>query len=169
MPISGRSLSVSVFVLANLAGCTGEPRRQQELAVPDSVLERGAYLVEAVASCAGCHTPMDSLGQPIPSMRLAGGLEIPEAFGTWRSPNITPDQETGIGHYTEEQIVAAITTMVKSDGSPIQGPMTYSQSAWSQIDPDDAMAVALYLKSLAPISNRVPESTFEPNPPTGGE
>ena len=55
----------------------------------------------------------------------AGGLEMKEKFGTWRSPNITPDKGTGIGNWTDDQIAAAIREGVRPDGAKLSPMMPY--------------------------------------------
>ena len=74
----------------------------------ETLLERGRYLVETVAACGNCHTPMGPKG-PIMAKAYAGGLKIVEpGMLTAYATNITPDKETGIGNWTVEQIVVAI-------------------------------------------------------------
>lgn len=144
------------------------PRPSGEPPPPEDQLKTGEYLATLMV-CVDCHTPMAPDGSPDTTRAYAGGVpfQMPPAHGAgvvW-SPNITPDEETGIGYYTEEQIITAITRMEKADGSPIYGPMTLLQDGWSKLEHADAIAVARYFKSLAPIKNRVPASTFEPAEP----
>ena len=108
-----------------------------------------------------CHTPFGEHG-PDASMAYAGGLEVPEPFGTWRSTNLTPDEETGIGAFCDEELVNAIRQMRKRDGSLIHGPMALYQQGWYQLTDDDAMAIVAFLRSLPPAHHEVPESTFVP-------
>ena len=61
-----------------------------------TMVERGQYLVEVLAACGNCHTPRGSQGENR-ALHLGGGFRIEEAFGVAIVPNITPDQETGIG------------------------------------------------------------------------
>ena len=65
----------------------------------------GEYLTNA-AVCADCHTPIDDMGTPLPGRDFAGGTEfkLPDG-GIVRQPNITPDADTGIGTWTEQQFV----------------------------------------------------------------
>src|SRR5689334_16566323 len=66
-----------------------------------ATIERGRYLT-AVADCAACHTGPDSNDQ------FAGGRPIETPFGKVVAANITPDVETGIGTWTDEQFEAAV-------------------------------------------------------------
>src|SRR5271166_3040405 len=83
----------------------------------DSQIERGKYLV-TIGGCNDCHTPGYFLGKPDFSRTLGGsdvGFTIP-GLGAFVAPNLTPDKETGLGNWTSEQIVAAFTTGVRTDG-----------------------------------------------------
>lgn len=140
--------------------------------VPNPAPEkRGEYLV-GLMHCVVCHTPMTPMG-PDMGKAFAGGMEMPVppemAFmgtGTMVSPNITSDPKTGLGKWTEEDIVKAIVEGKKKDGKPIYGPMGfYSMFAWKDLKPEDAKAAAAFIKSLPPIVNKVPKSTFKPAPP----
>src|SRR5687767_3121893 len=84
-----------------------------------SPVERGAYIAN-LAGCALCHTPVDwKAMQPVMDKLYAGGMHMKEEFGEWTSPNITPDPETGIGKWSDEQIIAAFRDGVRPDGSKI--------------------------------------------------
>jgi mono/diheme cytochrome c family protein len=130
-------------------------------------LKHGEYLASLML-CSHCHwTPdMKTMAPAGPDKMFSGGLpfEIP-MLGTGKlwSRNITSDPETGIGTWTEDQIFTTIKTMVKPDGKMIYGPMQFMQGPWSQLTDDDLHAVAAYIKSLPPVKNKVPDSTFKPN------
>ena len=57
------------------------------------------------ALCTDCHTPIDDQGTPLPGMDFAGGMEFVETGYRVRSANITPDADTGIGSWTEQQFI----------------------------------------------------------------
>ena len=124
-------------------------------------VERGRYLV-TIMTCTDCHTPGTFIGMPDMTRFLGGqevGFEIP-GLGTFHPPNLTPDPETGLGNWSEQQIVTALTTGARPDGrmlAPIMPWMHYANLA-----PEDAMAIAVYLKSLTPVVNKVP-GPFGPN------
>ena len=73
----------------------------------ETLLERGSYLINSIVACGNCHTPQGPDG-PLPGMELAGGLLIQDEAFTVHTPNITPDKETGIGKWTDDQIMTAI-------------------------------------------------------------
>jgi mono/diheme cytochrome c family protein len=125
------------------------------IAADEATIARGAYLV-SVAGCGDCHTPGHFLGQPDLERALAGsdvGFEIP-GLGTFHGPNLTPDVETGLGGWSEEEIIAAFTTGVRPDGRILAPAMPWM--GYANFTPDDAWAIAAYLKSLPPVSNKVP-------------
>src|SRR6516162_6828802 len=78
-------------------------------AADDAAVTRGKYLVRA-GGCFSCHTAAG--GQ-----QLAGGRALATPFGTFYSPNITPDPETGIGHWTDAQFLRALREGVRPDGA----------------------------------------------------
>jgi mono/diheme cytochrome c family protein len=117
----------------------------------ETPLERGAYLVNAVAACGACHTPKDPTAPP-----LSGGTRYGSDQAAVFAPNITPDVETGIGAWSIEQIVAALRDGVRPDGSHIGAPMP--QQAYQLMSQDDADAIALYLKSVSPVRHSVPRT-----------
>lgn len=120
-----------------------------------SKLRRGAYLA-AIMDCGGCHTPGNLLGKPDIERHLGGGdvgFEIP-GLGIFYPPNLTPDPETGLGTWSEAEVVAAVRTGVRPDGRILAPAMPYH--AYGSLSDSDARALAAYLLSRTPISNRVP-------------
>lgn len=121
----------------------------------ETAIERGHYLV-VVAGCNDCHTPGFFFGKPDPNKYLGGsdvGFEIP-GLGVFNGRNITPDKETGIGGWTDEQIAAAITTGRRPDGRQLAPIMNYQ--AFVNMTKDDVKAVVAYLRSIPPVHNKVP-------------
>ena len=126
----------------------------------ETPVERGAYLV-VVAGCNDCHTPGFFFGKPDPQKFLGGsdvGFEIP-GLGVFNGRNITPDKETGIGAWTDEQIAAAITTGKRPDGRQLAPIMNYA--AFTHLTKEDVAAVVAYLRSIPPVHNKVP-GPFKP-------
>jgi mono/diheme cytochrome c family protein len=145
---------IAVFGLFGVAlfaaGCSSPTPTSSQTPV-----ERGNYLV-TVADCGGCHTPGSMLGMPDMARNLGGsevGFEIP-GLGTFHPPNLTPDPETGLGKWSEQEIVTAITTGKRPDGRELAPIMPWRGLA--ALTPPDAMAVAVFLKSLPPVMNKVP-------------
>lgn len=124
-------------------------------AAADDRVERGAYLA-AVMDCAGCHTPGALLGAPDPEGHLAGsqvGFQIP-GLGIFYPPNLTPDPETGLGTWSEADIIKAVRTGERPDGRMLAPAMPYR--SYSALSDADAAALAAYLKSLPPIRHQAP-------------
>jgi mono/diheme cytochrome c family protein len=127
----------------------------------DGAVARGKYLV-TIGSCQDCHTPGHFFGKPDMARVLGGsevGFEIP-GLGTFYGPNLTPDKETGLGGWTDAQVIAALQTGVRPDGRMLAPIMPWR--ALAVLTKQDAAAVVAYLRSLPPVSNKVP-GPFGPN------
>jgi hypothetical protein len=136
-------------------------------AAAETPLERGTYLMEAVAACGNCHTPITPQGQPVDGQELAGRLVEDNKFFTAYAGNLTPDTETGIGGWTDEQIITAIREGKRPDGTIIGPPMPIG--LYRGISDSDAKAMVAYLRALPPVRNEVPKSTYRiPLPPAYG-
>lgn len=121
-----------------------------------ALLARGAYL-SRITGCAGCHSPRAATGE-LNNERLLSGGDHPIASGgsvRFYPPNLTPDDQTGIGGWGIEDIVKVLKTGITPDGRVLSSAMPWRTQS-SQLDDDDARAIALYLKSLPAIANRVP-------------
>ena len=129
--------------VAVLLAVSALPARAQS-----DLVARGEYLTRA-ADCAPCHTAPG--GQP-----FAGGRPFALPFGTLYSPNITPDQATGIGKYSDDEWLRMLQTGVARNGSHLYPAMPYP--SYTLMTRDDALAIKAYLMSLAPVSASVPEN-----------
>jgi len=121
----------------------------------DPQVDRGKYLV-TLGGCNDCHTPGYFLGHPDFDRRLGGsevGFSIP-GLGVFVGRNLTPDKQTGLGSWTDEEIVTAITTGKRPDGRELAPIMPWR--AFSALTKEDAEAIAVYLKSLPPVHNEIP-------------
>ena len=153
---SGRLLTAGITfaglaVLAAIALFAWMPSR----AAAQDQVARGKYLV-TLGLCTDCHTPGYFFGKPDEKRYLGGsevGFEIP-GLGVFHGPNLTPDKETGLGNWSNEQIVTALQTGVRPDGRILAPIMPWK--AFGQLSKDDAMAMAAYLKSIPPVKNKVP-------------
>jgi mono/diheme cytochrome c family protein len=127
----------------------------------ETQVARGKYLVQ-LAGCTDCHTPGHFTGKSDSTRYLAGsdiGFQVPGA-GTFVGPNLTPDPETGLGHWTSEQIAKTLRTGVRPDGRVLFPVMPWP--AYARLTPSDLDAIVAFLKSLRPVTNRVP-GPFGPN------
>jgi mono/diheme cytochrome c family protein len=107
---------------------------------------RGAYLANA-ADCGSCHTDIEHHGRP-----YAGGRAIATPFGTFYTPNITPDRKTGIGRWTDAQFLRALHDGVRPDGSNLYPAFPYT--SFTRITDADALAIKAYLFSLPAVRHR---------------
>ena len=120
-----------------------------------SQVERGKYLV-TLGICTDCHTPGYFFGKPDMARYLGGsevGFEIP-GLGVFHGPNLTPDSETGLGNWTIAQIVTAIQTGKRPDGRELAPIMPWR--AFANLTKDDVTAIAVFLKSIPAVKNKVP-------------
>lgn len=116
------------------------------------LVERGEYLARA-GNCAGCHTAPGGAA-------FSGGREVESSFGVFYSPNITPDPETGIGHWTADQFWRALHEGRRADGSALYPACPYPN--YTKVRREDVDAIHAYLNSLPPVSqpNREHELRF---------
>jgi mono/diheme cytochrome c family protein len=111
----------------------------------DDLVARGAYLVATVGHCGECHTPHTWFGTPDRERLLAGsagGLEGGKA------PNITPDPATGIGRWSESDIVFLLKTGGLPDGDFVGGSMAEIARNTARLTDEDRGAIAAYLKTV---------------------
>jgi mono/diheme cytochrome c family protein len=109
---------------------------------------RGAYLVNAVVRCGDCHTPRNWLGAPDFTRFLAGTRAGP---GGKPVPNITPAPESGIGKWSESDIITLLKDGQMPDFDFVGGAMAAIVRNTSRLDDSDRGAIATYLRSLTPI------------------
>lgn len=133
----------------------------------ETPLERGAYLMSSVVACGNCHTPKGPDFKPVVDQELAGGFAIDAPVFHAVAPNITPDKETGIGGWTDEQIIDAIRNGKRPDGTIIGPPMPIA--FYRDMSDGDVRAIVAYLRNVKPIRNKVEKSTYKiPLPPGYG-
>lgn len=134
------------------------PNTYQPRPSPDDKVAYGKYLTQA-ALCSDCHTPIER-GTPLPGMDFAGGQEFIETGYRVRAANITPDSNTGIGSWTEQQFIDKFKAFENpgdatlSDNERKQNtvmPMT----AYAGMTRENLSAIYAYLRTLKPVTNRV--------------
>ena len=133
----------------------------------DPLLARGTYLVEGIVACGNCHTPRNADTTANADMRLAGGFVIEEPVLRAYAPNITQDRETGIGAWSDEEIMRAIREGIRPDGTIIGPPMPVL--SYRGMSDSDVRAIVAYLRTVPPVRNIVPRSEYHfPLPETWG-
>jgi mono/diheme cytochrome c family protein len=115
----------------------------------DDLVEKGRYLTHA-GGCISCHT--EDRDDAIP---LAGGRAMETPFGTFYSPNITPDVETGIGGWSDDDFVNAFWEGTSPDGEHYFPAFPYT--SYTGASREDLLAIKAYLFSLAPVGRQSPE------------
>jgi mono/diheme cytochrome c family protein len=126
------------------------------------VLARGQYLAVHVAACIHCHSKRDFTkysGPVIPGTEGGGGqefshVELDAIPGVIYSRNITPDSATGIGTWTDAEIIRAITEGINKNGDTLFPLMPYA--SFNHMSKDDLLSIVAYLHTLKPIHNQVP-------------
>lgn len=154
-------MRVSVCIaLAGAAALAAAATMLLPKAHAESPADRGKYLV-TLAGCNDCHTPGFFFGKPDMARYLGGsdvGFEIP-GLGVFNGRNITPDKETGIGSWTDEQVATAITTGKRPDGRQLAPIMNYA--SFTYMTKEDVAAIVAYLRSIPAVNNQVP-GPFKP-------
>jgi mono/diheme cytochrome c family protein len=128
----------------------GSPTGAPVSLVKASLVEQGKYLAEA-ADCVACHTSQGGKD-------FAGGLAIKFPFGTLFSTNITPDKDTGIGNYSDQEFLNAVQRGIRHDGARLYPAMPFT--SYSYVADADALAIKAYLFSLPPVYASVPANTL---------
>jgi mono/diheme cytochrome c family protein len=149
--------SIRLSTIAILSSVIGVSAAQ----AADNAVDRGKYLV-TIAGCNDCHTPGYFLGKPDFAHALSGsdvGFTIP-GLGAFLGRNLTPDKETGLGNWTDDEIITALTRGIRRDGRKLAPIMPWQELA--ALSPDDAKAIVAYLRSLPPVNHAVP-GPFGPN------
>ena len=124
-----------------------EPERSAEW-------NRGAYLVIALGHCGECHTARNVMGARRTAKALAGNATGPDGRSV---PNITPHKETGIGDWSEADIVMLLKTGLRPNFDNVQGAMAeVIDDGLKHLSDDDLRAIAVHLRALEPIENKGP-------------
>jgi mono/diheme cytochrome c family protein len=156
-------VALGVIVIAVVAGVPAyfytlypKSRPAPDMKAPDTpqAIARGRYLVEAMTGCRACHSPVDE-SRPgefsQESLLFAGRVWPPDAGfpGTIIAPNLTPDPDTGIGRWTDGEVVRALREGVSRDGTPLFPLMNYQE--YRNFSDEDALAIVAYLRTQKPV------------------
>ncbi|MBS1914632.1 MAG: c-type cytochrome [Bacteroidetes bacterium] len=158
------TLAAGALALCMMSACKDDTTTNPQPTSGDKA--HGEYLVKHVAACGECHTQRNEAGVFVDSLTMAGGREFPVgSVGSIFAPNITPDTETGIGSWTDQQIIAAIRTgrlPDTEDGKPtsdtvISPVMPYW--LYANMTDSDVNDIVAYLRSLKPVHYEPTENT----------
>lgn len=136
----------SIFFLVLIAAAVLPADRAAAQSKGDA--ERGAYVLR-LAGCVTCHTA------PKAGKLLAGGLELKSPFGSFYPPNITPDKETGIGNWSDEDFVRAMREGKSPNGKPYYPAFPYT--SYTRMTDKDILDLKAFLDSVEPVRNEVPD------------
>ena len=155
----GLLVAVAAFAIAACASNQAAAPSQEDK------IARGKR-VSYTSGCQDCHTPGTFYGSTDTTRTLSGPeLGWAGPWGVSYPRNLTPDMETGIGKWSEEDIVTAIRTGHRPDQTPLLPPMPWQM--YAHLTDEDAYALAAYLKSLPPIVHQVP-AVIPPGQPVTG-
>ena len=112
----------------------------------DALVTRGGYLARA-AGCISCHTDKKAKGEP-----FAGGRALKTPFGIYYSPNITPEPETGIGKWTDDDFLRALKRGINPEGEHYFPVFPYT--TYTKMRDEDTLSIKAYLFSLKPVTRK---------------
>jgi mono/diheme cytochrome c family protein len=128
---------------------------------------RGAYLVEALGHCGDCHTPRTPFQSLDNRHKFAGG-----ASEGWRAYNLSSDKESGIGTWSQDDLVKYLSTGHTMDRGSAFGPMAEAvHLSFAKMTPSDINAIAEYVRSVPPVDSPdlpAPKAEAAPSDPSKG-
>lgn len=141
---------IAVFVRQNRT--FDAPYPKITASTDSAVIARGKHLVTGPAHCTGCHFAPEDMGKAIAGepVELKGGFAFELPFGVIRTPNITPDNETGIGKLSDGEIARVLRHGVFPDGRAVFDFMPFHD-----LSDEDLTAVISYLRSQKPVRHEV--------------
>lgn len=110
--------------------------------------KNGEYIIR-LAGCHSCHTNPKNKSMP-----LAGGVALTSRYGTFHAPNITPEAETGIGRWSDQDFIRAMSEGVAPDGSHYYPAFPYT--SYTRMTKQDLLDLKAYLNTVKPVRNSVP-------------
>src|SRR5512140_1831117 len=128
-------------------------------ALAETPVERGSYLVNSVGACGNCHTPRQQ-GVPDLSKKFSGGFQtFDEPWFTVKGANLTPDKETGLGNWSDDELRKTLLTGVRPNGVTLATVMPYP--FYRMMLPGDVDAMIAYLRTVAAIRNAVQAPSYK--------
>jgi mono/diheme cytochrome c family protein len=156
-------LSVALTAIYFSSCSNNNTDQKSEASKEDSVkkvLDRGAYLVNHVAGCIDCHSKRDFTkfsGPVVHGTEGGGGMVFDQKFGlpgVLYGKNITPDTATGIGSWTDAELLRAMTQGINKNGDTLFPLMPYPQ--FNRMAKEDLLSIIAYIRTLKPINHAVP-------------
>lgn len=136
-------------------------------AADTATLARGKVLMEGIVACGNCHMAVGPQGEPLFGKPLSGGFKFDDPGFTAYAANITPDDATGIGRWTDAQLGKAIREGIRPDGRLIGPPMPIE--FYRHISDADLAAIIAWLRAQPAVKHAVTKSVYRiPLPPAYG-
>ena len=155
------SLTIAALYISSCKGKKSEPQANNKEDSLKKVLERGEYLTLHVVPCLDCHSKRDYSkysGPIVPGSEGMGGEVFDQKSiglpGTVYAKNITPDPETGIGTWTDDEILRAMTQGINKNGDTLFPIMPYVN--FNHMAKEDLLSIIAYIRTLKPIKNKIP-------------
>jgi mono/diheme cytochrome c family protein len=148
---------ISVTVLSRQNLKYNAPYPNIKASIDTAIISRGKHLIFSSAHCINCHSQNNpdsliSLGQDVP---LTGGVLFDLPVGKIYSKNITPDDETGIGQFSDAEIARALRYGVHPDGTAVFDFMPFHNTS-----DEDLTAIISYLRAQKPVRSEIPKTTL---------
>jgi len=157
------AMTIICMVAIYFSACNSEKKETAEPTVNkdsiDKVIAKGEYLAHHVAGCIDCHSQRDltKFSAPvIPGTEGGGGFAFIPGYGlpgTLYGKNISSDPETGIGSWTDEEVLRAVTQGISKNGDTLFPLMPYP--SFNRMAKEDLMSIIAYIRTLKPIKNKV--------------
>jgi len=162
-----KALSIAAILLITIAAVYFSSCNNESTVKSDDnkdslkqVIARGEYLVNHVAGCIDCHSKRDFTkysGPVVPGSEGGGGMLFDPKFGLpgmIYGKNITPDSATGIGTWTDDEILRAMTQGINKKGDTLFPIMPYPN--FNRMAKTDLLSIIAFIRTLKPINNVVP-------------
>lgn len=146
-----------IFISTSWKKTYEAPTPDLKASTDSAIISRGRYLAYGPAHCASCHVPVElqsevNKGVFVP---MSGGFELHIPPGTFRAPNLTPDNETGIGKFTDGQLARAMRHSVKQDGG-----MMFPFMPFQEMSDADVVSVISYIRSQKAVNHVVKPTEY---------
>jgi len=149
-------LIVVLYIQVRWDASDGRPVPEFKAPMDSAAIARGEYIYKFQAQCWACHqTPPGGVNAPPNGGRLFDLTDIGPGFGKWYSPNLTPDVETGLGAWTDGQVVQALREGLNREQATLF-PIMPIDWYYGMAD-EDVLSIVAYLRSLPSVRNKVPD------------
>lgn len=158
------TLCVGIMFYLMFSGPKMRDLTDLKIEVTPERVARGEYLANNLLSCVHCHTRRDNTDYSLPAVgpAFAGGdcLDVNSGFpGATCPPNLTSDPTTGLGNWTDDEILRAVREGINRDGTALFPLMPFD--SYSRLSDEDAYSLVAYLRTLPAVSNLLPATVVK--------